>query len=122
MGSDDIIQTLFDEVMEEIEEEIEDAFGKVIVEKKLKKTVSKIQDAVKDEVLEVIKKKYSEDMSIKGIAQVMNKSRVSVKVLLYRARLRLAEKLQSGTAQGNPPRRGVASARQTASIAKVEGV
>jgi hypothetical protein len=59
-------------------------------------------------------------MSIKGIAQVMKKSRVSVKVLLYRARLKLAEKLRARTAQGSVA--GVASTRQRAGTAKVEGV
>ena len=52
MGSEEIIQTLFDEVMEEIEEEIEDGFKDILNEEKMKKIISKVQDEVKDEVLE----------------------------------------------------------------------
>lgn len=37
--------------------------------------------------------KYVEDMSIKEIAKVMSRSQVSVKVLLYRARMNLAKQL-----------------------------
>lgn len=38
--------------------------------------------------------KYGEDMSIKEIARVIGKSQVCVKVLLYRARIALAQRLQ----------------------------
>ena len=37
--------------------------------------------------------KYSEDLSVREIARVMGKSQVCVKVLLYRARLNLARRL-----------------------------
>jgi RNA polymerase sigma-70 factor (ECF subfamily) len=38
--------------------------------------------------------KYAEDMSIKDIARVMDKTQISVKVLLYRARAGLAQRIQ----------------------------
>jgi RNA polymerase sigma-70 factor (ECF subfamily) len=40
--------------------------------------------------------RYGEDMSIKQIATILRKSQVSVRVLLYRARIRLAERLRAG--------------------------
>jgi len=39
--------------------------------------------------------KYSEDMSIKQIAGVLGKSQVAAKVLLYRARVNLAQRLET---------------------------
>lgn len=39
--------------------------------------------------------KYGQDMSIKEIAMVLRKSQVNVKVLLYRARINLAKRLQN---------------------------
>jgi RNA polymerase sigma-70 factor (ECF subfamily) len=38
--------------------------------------------------------KYGQDMSVKDIARVMHRTQVSVKVLLYRARVNLAARLQ----------------------------
>ena len=43
--------------------------------------------------------KYAEDMSIKDIARVMGKSQISVKVLLYRARAGLAQRMQDKKAK-----------------------
>jgi RNA polymerase sigma-70 factor (ECF subfamily) len=43
--------------------------------------------------------KYAEDMSIKEIAKVTGKSRVNVKVTLYRARTGLAKRLKPGIAK-----------------------
>lgn len=43
--------------------------------------------------------KYAEDMSIKDIARVMGKSQISVKVLLYRARTGLAQRMQDRKAK-----------------------
>jgi len=39
--------------------------------------------------------RYGEDMSIKQIAKILRKSQVSVKVLLYRARIGLAQRLRA---------------------------
>ena len=46
MGSEEIIQTLFDEVMEEIEEEIEDGFKELLNEERMKKMISKVKRTV----------------------------------------------------------------------------
>ncbi len=43
--------------------------------------------------------RYAEDMSIKEIAKVVNKSQMNVKVLLYRARLSMAKRLQQVPAE-----------------------
>lgn len=43
--------------------------------------------------------KYAQDMSIKDIAKVMRKSQVNVKVILYRARIHLAKRLQKVTVE-----------------------
>jgi RNA polymerase sigma-70 factor (ECF subfamily) len=43
--------------------------------------------------------KYAESMSIKEIAKVMGKSRVNVKVILYRARTELAKRLEPDIAE-----------------------
>ena len=45
--------------------------------------------------------KYAEDMSVKEIAKVMGKSQISIKVLLYRARTGLAQRLQNKVAEGD---------------------
>ena len=63
--------------------------------------------------------KYAEDMPIKEIAKVMGKSQVSVKVTLCRARMRLAERLQTIAAKGKA--NGKASSKETLAFMKVEG-
>ncbi|MBL7153708.1 MAG: RNA polymerase sigma factor [Phycisphaerae bacterium] len=63
--------------------------------------------------------KYAEDMPIKEIAKVMGKSQVSVKVTLYRARVRLAERLQNMAAEGRID--GKVSSEETEVFMKVEG-
>jgi RNA polymerase sigma-70 factor (ECF subfamily) len=63
--------------------------------------------------------KYAEDMSIKEIAQVMRKSQVNVKVLLYRGRINLAERLRN-TASENEVADQMSS-KETLSFMKVEG-
>jgi len=45
--------------------------------------------------------KYAEGMSVKEIAKVMGKSQISVKVLLYRARAGLAQRLQDKVVEGD---------------------
>ena len=43
--------------------------------------------------------KYAQDMSVKEIARVLRKSQVNVKVILYRARINLAKRLQQVTVE-----------------------
>ena len=63
--------------------------------------------------------KYGQDMSIKEIARVLRKSQVNVKVLLYRARINLAKKLQNVDAENQV--QADTSSKQLLSLVKVEG-
>jgi len=61
--------------------------------------------------------KYGQEMSIKEIAQIMHRSQVSVKVLLYRARISLlnkwnAEYGEEGNANTQDEKRGVSTDRE----------
>jgi RNA polymerase sigma-70 factor (ECF subfamily) len=75
----------------------------------------------------VLRLRYAEDLSIKEIAQVMGKSQVSVRVLLCRARTRLARKLQDVAAEAGhkgPARRAgeKVSSKDALPFMKVEGI
>ncbi len=63
--------------------------------------------------------KYGQDMSIKEISQVLRKSQVNVRVLLYRARINLAKKLRNAAVEDEVTDK--MSSRQTLSLMKVEG-
>ena len=63
--------------------------------------------------------RYAEDMSIKEIAKVMRKSQVNVKVLLYRARTKLAERLSNETEEDRTT--GEKSSDETLPFLKMEG-
>ena len=63
--------------------------------------------------------KYRQDMSIKEIALVLRKSQVNVKVLLYRARINLAKKLQKVSVDNDLA--GQTSPKEILSFMKVEG-
>jgi RNA polymerase sigma-70 factor (ECF subfamily) len=63
--------------------------------------------------------RYAEDMSIKEIAKVLRKTQVSVRVLLYRARMNLAERLRNMAAEEEAVDR--ASQNEKLPIMKVEG-
>ena len=70
--------------------------------------------------------KYAENMSIKEIAQVMRKSQVNVKVILYRARVNLAERLRNAAPAASFLRSRMVgadqmSSKETLSFMKVEG-
>jgi RNA polymerase sigma-70 factor (ECF subfamily) len=68
---------------------------------------------------QVLRLRYAEDMSIKQITKVMGKSQVNVKVLLYRARVRLAERLRKTTTEGQTQER--VSSKETLAFMKAEG-
>ena len=55
--------------------------------------------------------RYREQMDVNQIARVMQKSRVHVRVLLHRARARLAEDLTSRTVHGRPSISGAPQGR-----------
>jgi len=63
--------------------------------------------------------KYAQDMSIKEIARVMRKSQVNVKVLLYRARINLAKRLQNVDVENEV--KVHTSSKEILSFMKVEG-
>ncbi|MCX5637606.1 MAG: sigma-70 family RNA polymerase sigma factor [Planctomycetota bacterium] len=63
--------------------------------------------------------RYAEDMSIKEIAKVMRKTQVSVKVLLYRARMNLAERLRNMAAEDEKADRALRNEKLP--IMKMEG-
>jgi RNA polymerase sigma-70 factor (ECF subfamily) len=63
--------------------------------------------------------KYAQDMSIKEIAKVLRKSQVNVKVLLYRARINLAKRLQYITEENNAAEQ--TPSEEIISFMKVEG-
>lgn len=63
--------------------------------------------------------RYAENMSIKEIARVMVKSQVNVKVLLYRARVNLAERLRNVATENEAAEQ--MSPKEALSFMKVEG-
>ncbi len=63
--------------------------------------------------------KYGQDMSIKEIAMVIRKSQVNVKVLLYRARINLAKRLQNVDVENEVQVH--MSSKEILSFMKVEG-
>lgn len=68
---------------------------------------------------EALRLRYAEDMSIKEIAKVLRKTQVGVKVLLYRARMNLAQRLRDMAAEGKAMDR--APQNENLSIMKVKG-
>jgi len=68
---------------------------------------------------EALRLRYAEDMSIKEIARVMRKTQVGAKVLLYRARMNLAERLRDMAAENEAVNQ--ASRNEELSIMKMEG-
>ena len=63
--------------------------------------------------------RYAEDMSIKEISHILRKSQVNVKVLLYRARVNLAERLRNMAAENGLTNQ--VSPKEAISYMKVEG-
>jgi len=68
---------------------------------------------------QALRLRYAEDMSIKEIAKVLRKSQVGVKVLLYRARVKLGRRLVNMAAEDE--KASQASPKKTMSFMKVEG-
>jgi RNA polymerase sigma-70 factor (ECF subfamily) len=63
--------------------------------------------------------KYGQDMSVKEIASVLRKSQVNVKVILYRARINLAKRLQKVTVEEGETEQ--TPSKEILSFMKVEG-
>ncbi|MHC4461454.1 MAG: RNA polymerase sigma factor [Planctomycetota bacterium] len=68
---------------------------------------------------QALRLRYAEDMSIKEIAQVLRKSQVNVKVILYRARINMAERLRNTAVEDEAADQ--MSSKETVSFMKVEG-
>ncbi len=60
--------------------------------------------------------KYSEDMSVKEISKVMKKSKTLVKVLLYRARLNLAKKIESARLEEEQEKQALGESKSSVSV------
>lgn len=60
--------------------------------------------------------KYSEDMSVKEISKVMKKSKTLVKVLLYRARLNLAKKIESVRLEEEQEKQALGESKSSVSV------
>jgi len=60
--------------------------------------------------------KYSEDMSVKEISKVMKKSKTLVKVLLYRARVNLARKVERVRLEGKRQKQTMGGNERSCSI------
>jgi len=68
---------------------------------------------------QALRLRYAEDMSIKEIAQVLRKSQVNVKVILYRARVNMAERLRNTAVEDEAADK--MSSKERVSFMKVEG-
>jgi len=65
----------------------------VIAQRESRQSLWALAERLPENQYQALWLKYAADMSIKEIAKVMRKSQVCVKVLLYRARVNLAEQL-----------------------------
>ena len=69
--------------------------GQMVVEKETRQSLWALARGLSMNQYQALWLKYGQDMSIKEIAMVLRKSQVNVKVLLYRARINLAKRLQN---------------------------
>ncbi|MHC4283245.1 MAG: RNA polymerase sigma factor [Planctomycetota bacterium] len=69
--------------------------GQMIIEKETQQSLWALARGLSMNQYQALWLKYGQDMSIKEIAMVLRKSQVNVKVLLYRARINLAKRLQN---------------------------
>ena len=93
--------------------------GQMLAEQEAQKCLWALARNLSRNQYQVLWLKYGQDMSIKEIAQVLRKSQVNVKVLLYRARVNLAKRLQKVTVENEAADQ--TPSRQTLSLMKVEG-
>lgn len=69
--------------------------GQMVVEKETQQSLWALARGLSMNQYQALWLKYGQDMSIKEIARVLKKSQVNVKVLLYRARINMAKRLQN---------------------------
>ena len=93
--------------------------GQMIVERESNECLWAMASDLSRNQYQALWLKYAQDMSIKEIAKVMRKSQVNVKVILYRARLNLAKRLQKATLEEQA--KDQTSSKQIISFMKVEG-
>jgi RNA polymerase sigma-70 factor (ECF subfamily) len=65
----------------------------IIIQKEESQNIWILASTLPEKEYEAIWLRYAEDMSIKDIARVTKKSPITVRVLLYRARLKLADRI-----------------------------
>jgi RNA polymerase sigma-70 factor (ECF subfamily) len=93
--------------------------GQMIVEKETQQSLWELARGLSLNQYQALWLKYGQDMSIKEIAMVLRKSQVNVKVLLYRARINLAKRLQNVDVENEV--RVYSSSKEILSFMKVEG-
>jgi RNA polymerase sigma-70 factor (ECF subfamily) len=73
----------------------------IVIQKEESKNIWALATTLPKKEYEALWLRYAEDMSIKEIARVTKKSPITVRVLLYRARLKLAEKIDKNAFSKN---------------------
>lgn len=93
--------------------------GQMVVEKETQQGLWALARGLSMNQYQALWLKYGQDMSIKEIAKVLRKSQVNVKVLLYRARINLAKRLQNVDVESEV--QAGTSSKEILSVMKVEG-
>ena len=93
--------------------------GQMVVEKETQQSLWALARDLSINQYQALWLKYGQDMSIKEIAMVLRKSQVNVKVLLYRARINLAKRLQNVDVENEVQVH--TSSKEILSFMKVEG-
>jgi RNA polymerase sigma-70 factor (ECF subfamily) len=73
----------------------------IIIQKEESQNIWILASTLPEKEYEAIWLRYAEDMSIKDIARVTKRSPITVRVLLYRARLKLAERIDQNAFSKN---------------------
>lgn len=93
--------------------------GQMVVDRETKQGLWELARGLSMNQYQALWLKYGQDMSIKEIARVLRKSQVNVKVLLYRARINLAKRLQNADVEYEVQVN--TTSKQTLSLMKVGG-
>ncbi|MHC4748986.1 MAG: RNA polymerase sigma factor [Planctomycetota bacterium] len=91
----------------------------VIEQKETRQSLWAVARALSENQYQALWLRYAEDMSIKEISQVLRKSQVNVKVILYRARVNLAKRLRNMAAENGI--KDQVSWKEALAYMKVEG-
>lgn len=93
--------------------------GQIVVDRETRQSLWALARELSMNQYQALWLKYGQGMSIKEIAMVLRKSQVNVKVLLYRARINLAKKLQNVDVENEVQVN--TSSKEILSFMKVEG-